>query len=202
MGVEELKEQIINEAQKKADAIKAGAEAKSIEIIKEVEKKVDKLREENLRKAEEEARLIKAKIIGEAKLEGRNLLLAAKQELISKTIEKALTEISKMPDKEYLEIIERQLFAIDFEELKRKCIIELSEKDSKRISRNWFENVQRKLVAKNPSLELELSNNFRKDFTGGFIIKTAQFEINNSLEAIVKSKIDSLERELAKILFE
>lgn len=200
MGLEELKTQIISDANKKSEEIKARAQAKAQEIIKEAEERAKKIREESLRKAEEEAKSVRARIVGEAKLEARNLLLFAKQELISEALKRALAEISELPDKEYLEFIEHQLLsAFNSGELKGECIIEFSEKDKRRATQDWLKNIEKKLEIKN--LKLELSNNFRKDFTGGFILKTPELEINYSLEAIVRSKIDLIEQEVAKILF-
>jgi V/A-type H+-transporting ATPase subunit E len=201
MGLEELKHQIISEANKRAEEIKGIAELKANEIIKEAEERARKFREESLRKAEEEFKAIKARTVGEANLEARNLVLAAKQELIASVIKKALIEISAMSDREYLEFLERQLLALTSEEFKGKYTIEFSEKDRKRVTKNWLENIEKKLITKNPALKLELNENFRSDLTSGFIVKTSEVEINNSLEAIVKFKIDSIEQEVAKILF-
>ncbi|MDI6707777.1 MAG: V-type ATP synthase subunit E [Candidatus Thermoplasmatota archaeon] len=201
MGLEELKAQIISDANKKAEEIKTNAKLKAQEITKEAEERAEEIKEEGLRKAEEDARAVKARIIGEAKLEARKSLLFVKQEIIEKVIKKALAEISEMPDREYLEFLESRLLSIlAAEKLEGKCIIELSEKDRKRIPKDWLEQLEKKLKIKN--LKLELGNNFRKDFTGGFVLKTPEVEINNSLEAIVKFKIDLLEQEIAKILFE
>lgn len=199
MGLEELKQKIIEDAKRNAAEIIKTGESKTTLIIKEAQEKIKKLREERLRKAELEAKAIKERTVGSARLEARKKLLLAKQELIEEVITKALKRILELPKKEYLKFIEKQLLGI--EDLSGSCKVEFNERDKRIITPEWLEKLEQELRKKSPNLSLELSKNFRTDITGGVIIKSSEVELNNSLEAIVKLKRDDLECEIANILF-
>lgn len=200
MSLEEIKSKIIQEANEKALIIKKKDEEKAAEIIKSAEEKSNKMREESLKRAYIETENIKRKIIGNANSNARKEILSVKQKLIENVIDTAIKRISELSDDEYLKFITNRFLTIG-KELTGKCLLEICEKDKNRITQNLTKTIEKELQKYNPNIEINLTNNFRNDITGGFIIKTGDFEINNSVESIIKSKYSQLETEIAKIIF-
>lgn len=200
MALEELKQRIINDANERAARIRAEAERKAHEMLLNAEERAHSLRETQIKHAEQKAKALKENILGTARLEAKKELLAAKRALIEKVIENAKRAISEMPEKEYLKFIERQLMHMDMPS--SECEIIIGSNDMKRITSGYLRNIEKMLLEKKgEKVKLLLSSTPKENISGGFIIKAKDVEINSSVEAVVKFKRESIEREIANMLF-
>ncbi len=200
MALEELKQRIINDANERAGHIRTDAERKAHEMLLKAEERAKSFRETQIKHAEQKAIALKENILGTARLEAKKELLAAKRVLIDKVIEDAKRAISDMPEKEYLKFIERQLMRIEMPS--SECEIIIGGKDIKRITAGYLRNIEKMfLEKKGEKVKLLLSSTPKENISGGFIIKAKDVEINSSVEAVVKFKRESIEREIANMLF-
>ncbi|MBI2107502.1 hypothetical protein HYU10_01840 [Candidatus Woesearchaeota archaeon] len=105
MGLEKVRDEIIERAKSQSSRIVAEAKAKAAQILREAEKQVEGHRE---RASEESKRMmleIKRQEMAKAELEFKKLLLMSKKGLIDEAFEKARKEISRMNEKQRSEAV-------------------------------------------------------------------------------------------------
>ncbi|MFO7951305.1 MAG: V-type ATP synthase subunit E family protein [Bacillota bacterium] len=196
-GADRIVQRVLDDAQANADAIKEEANKKGKSAEDEARKKAERRKEHILEQARKTADEQKGRIIGVAQLESRKDLLAAKQEMISEAFQKALDDLVNLDDQDYLAIIHDLL--INMTETGSETVI-FSERDQKRISEDFWQQVNKDLVSKGEKGELKLSEETR-DIKGGFILQSGGVEMNCSFEALLEMKRDELEPEIAGLLF-
>jgi len=197
-GADRIVRRVLNDAQANADAIKEEATKKANSVEDEAKKKAERRKEHILEQARKTANEQKGRIIGVAQLESRKDLLAAKQEMIGEAFQKALDELVNLNDQDYLAVIHDLL--INMTETGSETVI-FSERDRKRISENFWQEVNKELSSKGKKGELKLSEETR-DIKGGFILQSGGVEMNCSFESLLDMKRDELEPEIAGLLFE
>lgn len=197
VGIDRIKEQILEDAQTEAERIISEAEDK-VRALKEKKREEanalkEKLMEESSLKAQERKR----RMMIAANLEMRKNILAAKQEMINKVIEDTLKVIEQMPVAEYRGIISNML--LDTVVTGEETVI-FSERDKDRLDAGFIAGVNLKLKEQGKKGQLKLGP-AAGDFRSGFILKSGGMEINNSFEAIIRMNRNELESEIAGILF-
>ncbi len=197
-GADRIVRRVLDDAQANADAIKEEATKKANSVEDEAKKKAERRKEHILEQARKTANEQKGRIIGVAQLESRKDLLAAKQEMIGEAFQKALDELVNLNDQDYLAVIHDLL--INMTETGSETVI-FSERDRKRISENFWQEVNKELSSKGKKGELKLSEETR-DIKGGFILQSGGVEMNCSFESLLDMKRDELEPEIAGLLFE
>ena len=166
-------------------------------IIASAKKEADAKRAVILEKAKKEAQEVKKRLKSVAELEARKRKLQAKQELVEEAFKKTLEKLNSLSDKEYEQIISQML--INSVESGSEEII-LSPRDKKRLSPNFVEEINKKLVAKGIKGSLSLSKESR-DINGGFVLKSGDIETNSSFEALIRAKREEIEPEVIKVMF-
>lgn len=197
-GIENLKNRIIKDNEDRAKQIENDAKAKAEEVISQAKNKADEIMNNMKAKAEKDGQERKERLISRAQLDARNEVLSAKQEAIDMVLGNAVNRISQMDDKEYLDFIENLLLS-SVETGEEEIIF--SKKDKARIQPSFITVVNDKLNAMGKKGLVKISNETR-DIGSGFILVNGGLEINCSIESQIRLLRDSLEGDIANLLFE
>jgi V/A-type H+-transporting ATPase subunit E len=149
-------------------------------------------------RAEKDGKDKKDRMVSRAKLDARNDMLSAKQETIEKVLNLTVDRITQMNDSEYGEFIEKLL--LNSVETGEEEII-FSERDKSRIQPSLITIVNSKLNSQGKKGMVKISSETRNIRTG-FVLKRGGLEINCSIESQIRILRDSLEGEIANLLFE
>ncbi|MDD2665397.1 MAG: V-type ATP synthase subunit E family protein [Methanocellales archaeon] len=198
MGIEEIKQKILADANERAKKIVEEAEKKVKPIVDEAEDKAKQIKKESKEKAESEAESKKKRILALARLEARKSLLAARHDMTEEAFVEAVNRLSGLDDGEYLAIVKGMFLSVDMPEGDVEVI--LSPNDKKRVSNKFLKDVEKELALKGKKVKLTLSKDTR-DISGGFVLRKGRIEFNNSFDALIKTQRDAREAEIARILF-
>jgi V/A-type H+-transporting ATPase subunit E len=109
MGLEIVKEEIINNARNQERALLADARKEASEITKKAEKKVAEMKEKNDAETKRKVEIIKRQELASAELENKKMLLEAKKQVIEKVLAEARKKIDKLGSKERQEYMDKLL---------------------------------------------------------------------------------------------
>lgn len=178
------------------------------DILKEAEKEAEKIRMD----AQAEGELNCSQIVERSKLEvqsslsrsesaanlqGKKLILNAKQEIINNLINKAKETLINLPDKEYFEII---LSMIRKNALPSEGMIQFSERDLKRLPEGFSKSITDALSLKN-GVKLSISQD-SCNINGGFLLSYGDVEMNCSFDALIAASRETLQDKVCEVLFE
>lgn len=198
MTIKDINEKIISDAQIQADKIITQAEDKAKEIIKKGKEEADNIKNIILGKNNQEASLKKSKILTEANLEARKIILSEKQKIVEGAFNKALESILKLDDKDYRNFI-KKLILDNIEKGDETIFIASSDKN--KISKDFIEDINKTLEVKDKKGELKLSTSYLP-IKGGVIIGSGKVRKNISLELLLKKVREESEIEICKYLFD
>lgn len=194
-GLDNIIEQIEQDALKKAEEIKARAQQEADMIIESAEKegqeKAQIVVDEALKNAENKKLLASSN----AELMVRNAVLVAKTKAIDEVLDESFKRLNDMPVMDYLSFIQKQIVA---ESRKGEGIIYFSSRDLKRLPPAFLDSVNDKLAKKGSHLTL---SNEPRDMTGGFIMEFGDIEENCTFDALFASKRDELSDTANRVLF-
>lgn len=196
-GADKLKDKIMEEARLQAEAILKKAEDEAAALIDAAEQEAAAKRKEIIEKAKLEAVEVKKRLIAVSELESRKQKLKAKQEMVDEAFNKALDKLGNLPLVEYQTILS-EMIVNSITSGNEEIILRTS--DRTQFSRDFIENINKKLAAKGIKGNVKLSEESR-DIKSGFILKSGDIEINNSFEAIIRMKRDEIEPDVIKMLF-
>ncbi len=183
MGLEELINKIILDAKKDAEAKITLAESEKAKYIAEAKSTAERMLQEYEEVAKKDAKVIYDKLVQSAKLNARNKLLTEKQKFINKLLQDAINTICNFSEEKYFQWLEKQLELI---ELPENYELILCQRDLDRLPKEWRDKKISKEV---------------RNISGGFVIKTQIYELNNTLEAKVEHKRELLEKVAYENLF-
>ncbi len=192
MSVENITQKILSEANSYAENSIKTAENQSAEIINKAKHEADSIISDIAEKSNTEIDVIKSRKISAGKLQERKMILAAKQDSVKKSFDKALEKISTMSEDKYINYLVEEISKIP------NCEGEiiLNEKDKKKIGEKLVKAVNEKL--KGDKVVLGKSTVQTK---GGFILRNGDIEVNNTFEMILSSIREGLTFEVANELF-
>jgi len=196
MGIENITERIISDAQEKAAEIRSGSDKESATIRDDAKKKAESIKSQIIADAKSQAEEEKRRFLAFARLEARNSVLAEKQKVIGEVFDKASKELQSLPDREYEDLIKKLL--IKATTTGDEEII-FSSRDRKRITDKLVANVNAALKADGKKGNLKISQETR-EIEGGFILKAEGVEINNSFSSLLNLLREELEYKLLEIL--
>jgi len=196
-GTEKIKSRILEGARAKAAEIEEQARQEADAVMKQAEQEASLKRAEILKKAETDSQEVYRRLLSSAALEGRKELLRAKQEMVEAAFRGALERIVNLPDKEYQKLMEDM--AVNAAQ-KNGGEIFLTERDHKRLDKEFLNNVNKRLQAAGVNGKLVLSKDTIRS-SGGFILKSGDMEVNSTLEILFEMLRPELENEVVKILF-
>jgi V/A-type H+-transporting ATPase subunit E len=192
MSIDNITSKILSDAQNNADSTLMNAENTKQEIIAKAKSEAETIIKTEAERAEKDAVDLKNRRVSAAELQGRKMLLSAKQEAIKKSFDKAIEKLKAMPEDEYLNFIAQEILKIP------NCegSIVLNAKDRENIGERLVKTVNEKLGAE----KVVLSKNTVKA-SGGFVLKRGSVEINSTFETLLDSMKDELTGEIANALF-
>ena len=189
MGIEDITKKILEDATLLREEILTEAEKKAEDIKKEGTKTAEKRREAILLKAHEEAQEEHHRMLTMERLEARKLLLKEKQEAIEKAFDESLEKLVHHPD--YESVMETMLLKVASGEEE----LLLSPRDRNTLGESFLKRINEKL-----KVNLTLSEKTR-EIAGGFILQTPEVEINESFEERIRALRDEMEVDVAHMLF-
>lgn len=193
MSIEKITSKIIGDAENSAKVVLDEAKAKADEIIA----KANLQAEEMIAKAEKEGLEEKEKLISRRKavgdIDGRKLILEAKQELISQCFEAAVDKLTSMETDAYVAFL-ADLVAKTGE---TEGVLILNEKDKAEAGEALIKRIGEILPGSKITLAEETRN-----IRGGFLLKKGSVYMNGTIEALVDEGREELVGEAAGVLFQ
>ena len=193
-GTEKLIAHIKADADAQVNAILAQAEQQCAGIRGDFDKQAAALYAERLRAGVKETQ---DRVDGEARIarmEGRKELLAAKQELVSRSFRKAQEQIVSLPEEQYVAFLAK--LAAQASVTGEEKIV-LNARDRKTIGEKLVKAANARL--KNGRLTLAEETG---DFAGGLILRRGSIEANCTVELLVELSRSELSAQVAEILFQ
>lgn len=192
MSLEKITAAIIDEAKAECEQIMNTARTKSSGTINTLEKRIAVEMEVAVRDAEEESKKIVSRRRSVADIDSRKIVLARKQELIEHCFAEAVAYITSIDEDRYVDFLTRAGQAAG---VTRGELI-FNEKERAAIGARVTEALNRAV----PGGEFTLSAETR-NLRGGYMLRSGQVYVNNSVEAMVDEKRRELTAEVASILF-
>ena len=196
-GAEKLIEKILNDAQRDAEAAWAEAEAKKQALREKTLREIERRKAEIERMADEAIAENKKRMAAVYDLEYRKQLLTAKQEMMQKAREAALTRLRALDDQAYVALMKKRLL---------ECAssgtgaIAISPGET-RLDAAFLADVNAELKKTAGRGELQLLPE-RRDIDGGFVYIDGGMEIDVSLGALMDEAWQQVETQVAAALFD
>lgn len=114
MGLEEVKSDIIEEAEQKADKIIQEAEEKKEQLLDEAEEKADKIKQDSLDELEDEKKAYRKRAISNARMKAKEEKLEAREEFLSRAFEEFEEELGEMTEDDMQQYVESCLEKPEF----------------------------------------------------------------------------------------
>lgn len=197
-GIENLKNRIMQDGRERADKVMGDAQAQAEEMMRKAREKAAMMVEEARIKAAKMGDDRKERIISSARLDARNMKLAAKQETIDGVLNMAVDAIMGMDKKEYTDFLEKLL--INSIETGDEEIV-FSKADTERIDPGLIDRLNKRLLSQGKKGALKISHEAR-NIKSGFLLINGGVEINCSIDSQIRMMRDSIEGEIANLLFE
>ena len=192
MSIENITSKILSNAQDNADSSLMNAENTKQEIINKAKNEAEEIIKTEAERAAKDAVELKNRRVSAAELQGRKMLLSAKQDAIKKSFDAAIGKLKTMPEDEYLSFLAQEILKVP------NCEgnIVLNAKDRENIGERLIKAVNEKLGAEKVALSKNTVNT-----SGGFVLKRGSVEINSTFETLLDSMKDELTGEIANALF-
>ena len=184
------------DAAKQASDIINAAKQRTDELKQQANKRISEMRENDRVKFERESAAMQDRMLRMSELENKKDLLSSKRELVSSAFDRALELLYALPDKEKKEFFLRQILSL----ASGDEALQPAEKSKQLFDEHFILEINEALKKSGKNGLIRLSHDNFVSGTG-FILKKDGVEINCTFEAIVNSKRQELEGEVAKILF-
>ena len=104
-NLDNLVAEILQQAQKEANRILTKTKAENLEFIENENKKIQREVDIIEQRSKEEAISLKERILSNANLKSRDMILQAKEELVDKVLKKALERLKNIDKDSYLDFV-------------------------------------------------------------------------------------------------
>ena len=191
-GTEKIIAHIETDAKAQAEEIISAAEARCAEIKSKYELQAADLYQAKIREGVKACQDKEDGALRISRMEARKSTLAVKQEMVSKSFEMALEQITSLPEEQYIAFLKRlamQASSTGDEE------ILLNARDREKIGEKLLAAVNAE-----PGKSLTLSDETR-EIAGGLILRRGNVEANSSAELLVDLTRSELSSKLANVLF-
>jgi len=178
MSIERIRNYIIENAQKEAEQIIKTAEEKFRNDTESAKLSLEKKYQEMLQADEKHLREDMKRYLGRLKSDCKMKLLEVKNKVIDSVLDRAIGRIQSLPDNDYLTLMGKWLAKVP-DNLEGELF--LNTRDLKRITNAFIDDI-------NKSRKARISlNTMAIDIKGGFVLKTKHYEIDYSLDTLVKN---------------
>ena len=181
-NLDKLVAEILQQAQKEANRMLTKAKTENSEFSEKENKKIQKEVDVINDKAQEEAQALKERVISNANLKSRDMILQAKEELADDILEKVLERLKNIDTKKYLKFVENILKNLN-----------LSKNAEVMVSKDM------KLALGDKILDYKISD---QTVESGCSIKDGNLIYNNELSNLIEFNREELEREILNKIFE
>ncbi|ASS41047.1 hypothetical protein AXF21_03495 [Eubacterium minutum ATCC 700079] len=193
MGVEKITSKILGEAESTAKDMLRESEATCRELLEDAETRAQEMIRTAEKESDAERRKIVKRSVSVAEIDGRKILLEAKQKLIGDCFDRAVEKIVGMDTERYIGFlagIVRSSGNVTGE-------IVMNEKDSDRLGKRLAEKLNKEISGGKFVLSEE-----KAKIKGGLLLKNGPVYTNGSIETLVEERYDELSSEVAAILFD
>ncbi|MBM4067260.1 MAG: hypothetical protein FJ266_16770 [Planctomycetes bacterium] len=178
MSIERIRNYIIENAQKEAEQIIKTSEEKFRNDTESAKLSLEKKYQEMLQADEKHLREDMKRYLGRLKSDCKMKLLEVKNKVIDSVLDRAIGRIQSLPDNDYLTLMGKWLAKVP-DNLEGELF--LNTRDLKRITNAFIDDI-------NKSRKARISlNTMAIDIKGGFVLKTKHYEIDYSLDTLVKN---------------
>lgn len=179
MGLQDVKNEILEEAREKAQQLEQEAQQEADEITEEAEREAEKIKKQAEKEIEQEKEAERKKAISNARMKARKKRLEAKQEKIDQAFKNFSENIQDLEEDQKRRFVENTVEDADFNVEKAKA----SQKFKKAVEENNLE--------------------FEEEEIDGFILLSSNGERskNFSREKILQTFKDNYRKQVAKKLF-
>ena len=181
-NLDKLVAEILQQAQKEANRMLTKAKTENLEFSEKENKKIQKEVDVINDKAQEEAQALKERVISNANLKSRDMILQAKEELADDILEKVLERLKNIDSKKYLKFVENILKNLN-----------LSKNAEVMVSKDM------KLALGDKILDYKISD---QTVESGCSIKDGNLIYNNEFSNLIEFNREELEREILNKIFE
>lgn len=195
-GIDNITNEILQEARDKAGRIVSEAQEKADQIRKEAKERADKAAQTAAQAAEADKNDLKKKTSSTAQMSARQMKLAAKQAVIDDVLQKAYDRLDGQDDDAYFDMIGKLVLANVRDEAGEICF---GERDLKRLPIGFDRQVMK--IAKKKGGALTVSEK-SEPIDNGFILKYGGIEENCTLSALFSQKRDVLRDSVNEILWQ
>ena len=181
-NLDKLVAEILQQAQKEANRMLTKAKTENSEFSEKENKKIQKEVDVINDKAQEEAQALKERVISNANLKSRDMILQAKEELADDILERVLERLKNIDTKKYLKFVENILKNLN-----------LSKNAEVMVSKDM------KLALGDKILDYKISD---QTVESGCSIKDGNLIYNNEFSNLIEFNREELEREILNKIFE
>lgn len=194
-GLDNIKRQILEEANHSAKETVMRAKAQAEEIIRAAGEQAQAESEKTMQRARAEAENYADRIASSSEMQRKQAMLQAKQEVIRGVIEKAYVRVLSLDDESYFQMIRRMLEEFV---LPQDGMICFSASDLKRLPQGFEREIQMIALAHGGSLEVSAES---REIDGGFILDYGGIEENCTIRALFEAKRDELSDQVHRFVF-
>ena len=191
MSIEKITSKILGDAEAEREIVLAEAKAQSDAVLAEAEKKAAMLLADAERRGEIEKEKIITRRKSVADIDCRKVFLAKKQEILEDCFARAVTEITAMPENDYITLLVNLGKASGAKE----GLLTFNEKEQ-RIAEQVCRALNETVECGNFAVSEK-----KGSMQGGYLLTTGLTTVNNTIEALVAEAKTELTAEAAKMLF-
>ena len=115
MGLQEVKDEILNDAERKSQEIEEEGTERAEEIIEEAEEEANQIVEEAKKEAEEEKEKLRKKRISKANMEAKKKVQASKEKNVGKIFDKFEERLGDLSESDKKQFLENNIQGCNFE---------------------------------------------------------------------------------------
>lgn len=195
-GIDNITKEILQEARDRADQIISEAQTKADQIRQDARDRAAAAAKEAQRAADADRNDLKKKTSSAAQMSERQMKLAAKQAVIDEVLQKAYERLDSQADDAYFDMIGKLVSANVRNEAGEICF---GERDLKRLPAGFDTQVMKIAKQKGGSLMVSKKS---EPIDNGFILKYGGIEENCTLSALFSQKRDALRDSVNEILWQ
>jgi len=191
-GLDKILEQIISDAQEKAEGIISDAKTRSAALLERLTAEAERNAEARLDAARTEAKASLERSRSAAELTTKRSILTERNRIIDEVLEDVKARIIALPDAEYFSILNRFILSHAHKE---PAVVVLNKRDMTRLPNGFTASLSTELQA--PVSISETPG----DFDAGCVLVYGPIEYNGTLSALISEKKDALRDLLNEELF-
>jgi V/A-type H+-transporting ATPase subunit E len=194
-GIDNIKNEILQEAQTKAEGLKAEARKKADDILDAARKECEKTLAQAQKDADKECARIGERTESSIQMQQRSAVLTTRQAIIDEVIAKAKSQLKNAGSADYFNVIYKLL---EKNVQKADGTVCLSQKDLKRLPADFAKKAA--AIAEKKGGKLTVSGK-AADIADGFVLQYSGIDENCTFDALFAEKQELLRDKIREILW-